>query len=142
MMKTGRSHKDLFHPQCKRQFKKDKFWSCSVHLVPDSTVSFKTATGKNVASGLHVKHFMNELVHGMSADVMGNCKGPDLQDASQSHRWSGPGHEHYVKRVHAPVRFVFWSFNGIADQATYNLLGVRVEGKRSENPAPLAGALR
>eukprot|EP00959_Pyramimonas_sp_CCMP1952_P301925 6317986-Pyramimonas_sp.AAC.2 len=30
----------------------------------------------------------------------------------------------------------------MADQAAINLLGVRVEGKRSENPTVLAGAFR
>eukprot|EP00959_Pyramimonas_sp_CCMP1952_P043027 900377-Pyramimonas_sp.AAC.1 len=42
--------------------------------------------------------------------------------------------------------FVFWSCNDIADPGTYNLLGIRVEGKsgvpaRPENPTILAGAL-
>eukprot|EP00959_Pyramimonas_sp_CCMP1952_P311050 6509220-Pyramimonas_sp.AAC.1 len=141
-MATGRPPKDLFHPLCKMQFKKYKFRSCSVHIVSDSTVSFKTAAGKNVAPSLHVMHFMRELVHGMSANVAGDCKGPVFQEAARSHKWSGPGHQHYEKGVHAPVRFVFWFLIDISDQSTCNLLGVRVEGKRGEDPRLLAGALR
>eukprot|EP00959_Pyramimonas_sp_CCMP1952_P034358 720035-Pyramimonas_sp.AAC.1 len=85
---------------------------------------------------------MHELVHGISANVMGGCKGPELREAAQSHNWSSSGHQHYVKGVHSPVRFIFWSFNDIADQTTFNLLGVRAEGKRHEDPPLLAGALR
>eukprot|EP00959_Pyramimonas_sp_CCMP1952_P301924 6317986-Pyramimonas_sp.AAC.1 len=76
MMKTGRSPKDLFHPLCKMQVKKYQLWSCTFHLVYDSTVSFTVATGKTVTPGLHVKHLLNELVHGMSANVMGGCERP------------------------------------------------------------------
>eukprot|EP00959_Pyramimonas_sp_CCMP1952_P313489 6561869-Pyramimonas_sp.AAC.1 len=78
----------------------------------------------------------------MSANVLGGCKGPDLREASRAQSWSDPGHQHYKKGAHAPVRFVLWSFNDIADQATHHVLGVRVEGERSENPTILAGALR
>eukprot|EP00959_Pyramimonas_sp_CCMP1952_P152556 3192141-Pyramimonas_sp.AAC.1 len=46
------------------------------------------------------------------------------------------------KGVRTPVRFVFWAFHDIADQSACNLLGVRVEGKRDEDPRLLAGALR
>eukprot|EP00959_Pyramimonas_sp_CCMP1952_P281723 5888453-Pyramimonas_sp.AAC.1 len=83
---------------------------------------------------------MQERVHGMFANVMRGCKCPELREAAQSHNWSG--HQHYRKGVHTPVRFIFWNFNDIAGQSTFNLLGVRVEGKREENPALLAGALR
>eukprot|EP00959_Pyramimonas_sp_CCMP1952_P008196 171298-Pyramimonas_sp.AAC.1 len=37
---------------------------------------------------------------------------------------------------------MFWSFNDIADQSTFNLLGVRVEGKWNEDPTLHAGAFR
>eukprot|EP00959_Pyramimonas_sp_CCMP1952_P217730 4553655-Pyramimonas_sp.AAC.1 len=71
---------------------------------------------------------------------MSGCKGPELREAAQSHNWSG--HQHYMKGVHTPVRFIFWNFNDIADQSTFNLLGDRVDGKREENPTLPAGALR
>eukprot|EP00959_Pyramimonas_sp_CCMP1952_P405551 8499704-Pyramimonas_sp.AAC.1 len=78
---------------------------------------------------------------------MGGCRGPDLLQASKTHGWSDSGHQHYKKGVHTPVRFVLWSFNDSAGQATHDLLGIRVEGKpgmpsRLENPTGLAGALR
>eukprot|EP00959_Pyramimonas_sp_CCMP1952_P227534 4757749-Pyramimonas_sp.AAC.2 len=83
----------------------------------------------------------------MSANVKGGCRGPDLREASKTHSWSDSGHAHYKKGVHTQIHFVFWSFNDIADPGTYNLLGIRVEGKsgapaRPENPTMLAGALR
>eukprot|EP00959_Pyramimonas_sp_CCMP1952_P193809 4052802-Pyramimonas_sp.AAC.1 len=103
MMKTGQSPNNCFHPLCKMQVKKYQLWSCTVHLVSDSTVSLKAATGKNVTPGLHVKHLLSEFVQGMSANVMGDCKGPDLQEASKAHSWSDSGHQHYKKGVHTPV---------------------------------------
>eukprot|EP00959_Pyramimonas_sp_CCMP1952_P305212 6387271-Pyramimonas_sp.AAC.1 len=68
---------------------------------------------------------MHELVHGISANVTGGCRGPDLREAAQSHSSTGRDQSHYVKGVHTPVRLIFWIFNDIADQSTFNVLGVR-----------------
>eukprot|EP00959_Pyramimonas_sp_CCMP1952_P042742 893859-Pyramimonas_sp.AAC.1 len=65
--------------------KKHKFWSCTAHLVSDSTVSFKTAAGKSVTPGYHAKHFLADHIHGMPAHVKGGCRGPDLREASKTH---------------------------------------------------------
>eukprot|EP00959_Pyramimonas_sp_CCMP1952_P427042 8944204-Pyramimonas_sp.AAC.1 len=49
MMKTGQAPANFSHPLCKMQHKKCNFWSCTAHLVSDSTVLVKAAAGKNVA---------------------------------------------------------------------------------------------
>eukprot|EP00959_Pyramimonas_sp_CCMP1952_P089406 1870171-Pyramimonas_sp.AAC.1 len=73
---------------------------------------------------------MQEHAHGISAKVISGCKGPE-REAANSHNWSE--HQYYRKGVHTPVRFILWNFNDIADGSTFNVLGVRVEGKREEN---------
>eukprot|EP00959_Pyramimonas_sp_CCMP1952_P051236 1071019-Pyramimonas_sp.AAC.1 len=56
-------------------------WSCTAHLVFDSTVSVKTAAAKNVASGFRIPHFLGDYIHGVSASVKGGCRGPDLRES-------------------------------------------------------------
>eukprot|EP00959_Pyramimonas_sp_CCMP1952_P168122 3513281-Pyramimonas_sp.AAC.1 len=111
-----------------------------MHIVYDSTVSFRNAAGQKATPSHYIPYFMQDHVHGISANVMSGCKGPDLREAAQSYNWSG--HQHHMNEVHTPMRFIFWNFNDIADHSTLNLLGVRVEGKREEDPTLLAGAFR
>eukprot|EP00959_Pyramimonas_sp_CCMP1952_P273311 5712686-Pyramimonas_sp.AAC.1 len=77
MMAAGKSVTDLFHPLCLMDRGAYKFWSYSVHIVSDSTTSFRDASKKNKPSLLPEYH-LREQVQGISQNIMGGCMAPGL----------------------------------------------------------------
>eukprot|EP00959_Pyramimonas_sp_CCMP1952_P422058 8841520-Pyramimonas_sp.AAC.1 len=89
-----------------------KFWFCSVHVVSDSTTSFRNAS-KKVTDSLPPQCHMQEHVHGNSQKIMSGCVAPGLQEEAKRHKWYD--HKYYQKGIHTPMRFIFWNFNDIVD---------------------------
>eukprot|EP00959_Pyramimonas_sp_CCMP1952_P227655 4760009-Pyramimonas_sp.AAC.1 len=50
-------------------------------------------------------------------------------------------HRDYMKGIHTPVRFIFWSFNDIVD-GHGDLIGIGSGTQRPEDPFAFAGSLR
>eukprot|EP00959_Pyramimonas_sp_CCMP1952_P375687 7868356-Pyramimonas_sp.AAC.2 len=77
-----------------------KYWSYSVHIVSDSTISFRDASKKNKPS-LLPEYNLREHVHGSSQKIMSGCMAPDLQDEASQFNWDQ--HSYYTRGTHAPM---------------------------------------
>eukprot|EP00959_Pyramimonas_sp_CCMP1952_P172486 3603857-Pyramimonas_sp.AAC.1 len=91
-----------------------KLWSYSVHIVFDSTISFRNASKKVTPSLLPVYH-LRDHVHGILQNIMRGCM--------------APGTNISTTRKGSTLR-------------TGELNGVSTGGKRHDNPTLFAGNLR
>eukprot|EP00959_Pyramimonas_sp_CCMP1952_P355062 7437673-Pyramimonas_sp.AAC.1 len=86
MMVTNKYVKDLFHPLCLMDHQHYKFWSCSVHIVSDSTIAFRNAP-KKVTNSLLPQFYMQDHVRGISSKIMSGCMAPGLREEAKTHKW-------------------------------------------------------
>eukprot|EP00959_Pyramimonas_sp_CCMP1952_P402615 8436783-Pyramimonas_sp.AAC.1 len=113
-------------------------WSCSVHIVSDSTIAFKDAPRK-LKNSLLPEYNLRKSVFGSARHAMSGAQISNIRDASSKLQWDQTGY--YIKGTQSPIRFTFWNFNDIVDNAS-QLNGVGSGPKRQANPLAFAGSLR
>eukprot|EP00959_Pyramimonas_sp_CCMP1952_P040537 847631-Pyramimonas_sp.AAC.1 len=64
-----------------------KCWSYSVHIVSDSTISFRESSKKKKPSLLPEYH-LREQVHGSSQTIMSGCMAPELKEEAMKSDWA------------------------------------------------------
>eukprot|EP00959_Pyramimonas_sp_CCMP1952_P115938 2423735-Pyramimonas_sp.AAC.1 len=114
MSPTGKHVTDFFRPLTQAQSGSYHSWSCSVHIVSDSTIVFKDASGAPKSS-LVPEFNLRQSVFGSVQAAISGAQIKGIAGASATFRrgeqWS------YEEGTHTPSRFTFWNFNDIVDNS-------------------------